>query len=150
MSDPYTDETFKDNVFLIEKTVKGALFANNVVYTVGNIVHNREKSDDAVSGDAQKNNLVFFKNNLFRREFAWMSDPFTVTGTVVADPAFVRAGGDSIEDYIPKNKQACSTGIALQKLPSDEVGLMGGFDLKYDLFGNEIDLSKPFIGAIKP
>ncbi|VGO22687.1 right-handed parallel beta-helix repeat-containing protein [Pontiella sulfatireligans] len=146
----YTGETFKDNVFLIEKTVKGALFANNVVYTVGSIVHNRERSDDAVLGDAQKNNLVFFKNNLFRREFAWMSDPFTVTGTVVADPAFVRAGGDSIEDYIPKNRQACSQGIQIEKLPGDTEGPVGGFDVEYDILGRKIDPSKSFIGAIRP
>lgn len=146
----YTDDTFKDNVFIIEETVKGALFANNIVYTENDIIHNREKSDIAELADAQKDNLVFFQNNLYRKKYSWMRDPFTVTDPVTADPQFANAGGDEIKDYIPKNRSACSKGIKIEKLPGDKQGLIGGFDLEYDILGNKIDPAKPFIGAIRP
>ena len=97
-----------------------------------------------------EDNLVFFQNNLFKDKYPWMKKPFTVPAPVIADPQFANAGGDAVRDYIPKNAETCSQGVNIGRLPGDEIGLTAGFDVKHDILGNEIDPSRPFIGAIRP
>ncbi|VGO22685.1 right-handed parallel beta-helix repeat-containing protein [Pontiella sulfatireligans] len=146
----YVGRDVQDSTFSVESKSRGALFANNIVYTENDIFYNREESETSKLDDAQEDQLIYFRNNMFRKKYDWMSNPFTVPFPVIANPRFANAGGQEISDYIPQNKAACSKGIRIQKLPDDEQGLIGGFDVEYDILGMKVDSSRPLIGAIRP
>jgi len=143
-----------DARIVIEKTTNGALFANNIVFTEQSFFYSPGTGNHytrCIVDNAQENNLVFFQNNLFRTHFFGMDDdPFTYTNNVYANPEFANAGGQTAKDYIPENIEACLMGTTIERLPGDETGLVGGFIPPYDILGNEIDPSRPFIGAIRP
>lgn len=126
--------------FSIGASTAGALIANNVFYLQG----------DVPVGAVDLNALnIVMDNNLIYQQ-AIPSARFDVfTRNYDADPQFKNTGGLESEDYIPLNvDDLIDRSLELYRLPGDSVGVLGGFAVTEDFFGNPI-VGQPDIGAIE-
>jgi hypothetical protein len=125
--------------FQAADTADGALIANNVIYIEGS-------TSDLTPGSTALD-MLFDNNVVYNNKVP--GAPFTVTGTIDADPGFANTGGLAAEDYIPSNTVAVlDKGIAVTNLPGDAIGLPKGFEVFEDYFGNPV-LAQPDMGAIE-
>ncbi len=124
----------------IGRTSRGALFANNIIYMEGKVRHlSRSRKIKNIILD---NNLVFGKP-IPKTAFT------TYTNNWSGDPQFKNAGGWKPKDYIPLNiEEIVDQSILLYKITEDTIGVVGGFEVKEDFFGNPIK-GKPDMGAIE-
>ena len=131
-------------------TARGVLVANNIFYIRGD--------SKSVSGDQLKRETkrgaaptnVIFKNNLFLDRRNWPADlSIQDQSPVVGNPEFKNGGGIDIAGYLPRNASLVrDKGIQIPRLPGDEIGLIGGLDMKTDILGNPIR-NQPDMGAIE-
>lgn len=136
--------------FAVAPTTRGLFIANNIFYIMGR--------SEAVQGDQNKVDHgravpceeVVFENNLYLAAGNWPpqlllqdQSPF------VGNPAFQKAGGPELADYIPGNAALVKDkGINILKLPHDNLGLFGGLKVQADILGNRIH-GLPDLGAIE-
>lgn len=137
----YTNEDILSQ-YSFEYTAVNVLLVNNIFHVMGD-------SDTADSSKSKPDgDDVYFKNNLFLKE-----DNFPTiemggdSAPLYGDAQFVNPGGLTAEDYIPTNTEFAGKGIAIPAFPDDEIGLVIGLDVEYDLLGNAIGDNIP-LGAI--
>ena len=66
-----------------------------------------------------------------------------------SDPVFANRGGTDPSDYVPANVDAIKDkGVRIENLPGDDIGLVIGFEVESDYFGNTIS-GLPDIGAVE-
>ncbi len=125
-------------------TTNGVLIANNIFYIVG------ETKDTSTEGDDVSIENAVFKNNLYQRvDILPESLIITDSAPIIGDPQFANAGGLNPEDYIPSNASVVKDkGIAIEKIPGDEIGLKIGLNVEIDFFGNPIS-GLPDMGAVE-
>ena len=144
----YAKEDIKPEVGFAS-TVDGMLIAINVIYLESPANADHRKNFQPSAGPIPR---VVFKNNLYLRADNWPdADKVMITdqSPVYGDPEFVNKGGLEIEDYIPQNAGLIKDkAIDIEKIPSDTVGLWGGFKLDVDILGNPIT-GQPDMGAIE-
>lgn len=132
----------------ITSSAEGVLIANNIFYF--------ENPAQVVVGDQKKNEKdtslakhVLITNNLFLRPDNWPSDiPYKNLNAFIGDSHFSQIGGRHVEDYISKTDiHSIYSGIPIQKLVGDTVGIRIGFEVEKDILGRSIQ-GKTIIGAI--
>lgn len=135
--------------FSITGTTDGLLVANNIFHISGETVNvlgdqdwRKDEIVDRIPRAHVRNNVVT-RPDLFPESL-----PFESLEQIVGDARFRQPGGTLAEDYIPRNHELVrDRGIRVGALPGDPDGLMTGFDVETDFFGNPID-GRPDIGAI--
>jgi len=134
----------------IDNTSEGVLIANNIFYFQGAsamVKGDQYKPDTSTGGSILR---LFFQNNLFLQQQNWPAEAIIQDAAPsFGDPAFRKAGGLSLEDYIPANKALINKGIEIPFLPNDNFGLMHGLRVQSDILGQPIS-GNPGIGAIQP
>ncbi len=138
----YTKEDLTSR-YSFEKTSVGVLVANNIFHVHGDAI------TASVSKAKPDGDDVFFKNNLFLKENNF---PVIEMGgddaPIYGDAMFKNPGGTEPEDYIPTNSELANRGIEIPALPGDELGLVIGLDVEYDILGNPIGDNKQ-LGAVQ-
>ena len=134
----------------VDRASSGVLIANNIFCFEG--------ESKAVKGDQYKPESegesrvekIVFKNNLYLNNTNW-PDKVLIQDThpMVGNPEYKNPGGLNAEDYIPTNvSRVKNSGIKIEKIPGDEIGLSVGLDVKTDFFGNTIN-GLPDLGAVE-
>lgn len=136
--------------FNINETTDGLLIANNIFYVVDPTADVTPIAlADYTVGMADR---VVWNNNLYQRTGivpTFNLDLFGETGEVIGNPLFANAGGLNAADYIPASATFVEDqGIAIPTLPGDAIGLLLGFEVAKDYFGNPI-VGIPDMGAIE-
>ena len=130
-------------------TVDGMMIANNIFYIEDSVIHDHRKNFLPESGPIDR---IFFENNLYLSKKCWpAADVVMITDKkpMYGDAQFVNAGGTTAKDYIPTNIDLVKDkSIAIPYLQGDTIGIMGGFEVKKDILGNEIN-GRPDMGAIE-
>lgn len=139
----YTGSSNKSSI-AITRTADGLYIANNIFYISG---RTQAFLNDQFQGPA---NNAIMKNNLFLNTSSWNSrNHLKDSNPKYGDPSFANPGGLGVEDYIPSAADVVKDkGIALEKLPGDEIGLYLGLEVKKDILGNLIK-GNPDFGAIE-
>jgi hypothetical protein len=130
--------------FDFSSTTNGVLIANNIFYIVG------ETKDTSTEGDDVSIDNAVFKNNLYQRtDILPESLIITDSAPIIGDPQFANVGGLNPEDYIPSNASVVKNkGIAIEKIPGDDIGLKIGLNVDTDFLGNPIS-GLPDMGAVE-
>lgn len=136
--------------FSITGTTDGLLVANNIFHISGETVNvlgdqdwRKDEIVDLIARADVRNNIVI------RPGLLPESLPFKSRDMIVGDVRFRQPGGTLAEDYIPQSVELVrDRGIRIEPLPGHSDGLMTGFDVKTDFFGNPID-GLPDMGAIE-
>ena len=134
----------------VAPTARGVLIANNIFYIAGrseSVAGDQNKADKLLSGPLQN---VVFKNNLFLHPEDWPADSgLQDQSPINGDPGFQKAGGMSLEDYVPANGRLVrKRGISIPLIPGDATGLAGGIKMEQDILGHPI-VGNPDLGAIE-
>ncbi|MGZ3756297.1 MAG: right-handed parallel beta-helix repeat-containing protein [Mucilaginibacter sp.] len=134
----------------IATSAEGILMANNIFYIEG--------ESKLVAGDQQKFEKTapvniercFFKNNLFLKASNWPKAAIIQDDEpIIGDALFKNKGGLKLEDYVPTNVSLIKNkGIEINKIEGDQIGLVPGLKVEYDILGNKIT-GKPDLGAIE-
>ncbi|TKB99077.1 right-handed parallel beta-helix repeat-containing protein [Pedobacter cryophilus] len=134
----------------VATSAAGVLVANNIFHIEGD--------SKFVAGDqlkAESLNQVeiencFFENNLFLKKSSWPKDVIIQDDKpIYGDAKFTNKGGFKLEDYIPTNTSLIKDkGITINKINNDNIGLVIGLKVEYDILGNKIK-GKPDMGAIE-
>lgn len=121
--------------YAIERTSQGVLLANNIFHVMGETKSASTNTQPAKpDGDD-----VFFENNLFLQDNFPEVQMGGDKAPLFGDAQFVNPGGLDIEDYRPQNKDLVyGKGVAINKLPGDEKGLLIGLEVEKDILGNEL------------
>lgn len=146
----YCDSSLVSKI-AIDKTSKGILIANNIFCLKGGA---RAVLGDQYKADIEKADPVehvVFRNNVFLNNASWPTDAgINDVDPIFGDPDFKKAGGNNLEDYIPKNVNLIKNkGIAISLLPEDSAGLWQPLHPEKDILGNPTN-NKPSIGALEP
>ena len=131
-------------------TAEGVLIANNIFQICG---RSQMVPGDPFSADPTSDRplpRVFFENNLFLRADNWPAAVgITDRAPLLGDPEFLRAGGRSVADYLPRNTALVKNrGVPIAKIPGDDVGLTLGLAVDHDILGRPI-VGPPDLGAIE-
>jgi hypothetical protein len=134
----------------VDKASSGVLIANNIFCIEGEskaVLGDQYTPEKA--GESSVQNIVF-KNNLYLRDTNWPVDVLIQDqGKLFGDPGFGQAGGKEIRNYIPRNTSlVANKGMAISKIPGDNIGLKVGLQVKRDILGNPIS-GLPDLGAIE-
>lgn len=134
----------------VDRAAQGILIANNIFYLAGTskaVLGDQYQPDTA--GPATIEN-VRFQRNLYLREDNWPEGVLIQDADPrIADPGFVRGGGEQAADYRPTNRRAVKNrGIRIQPLPGDTLGLFNGLQVETDILGAPIR-GRPDMGAIE-
>lgn len=149
----YNNTIFSDqsapSYFSFGPTTAGLLIANNIFCL----------NSDAVGLTAKEEKLrrkmspiprTVVRNNLYLQQPglpAWL--PVQDDAAVFGDPRFANAGGAKANDYLPRDIELIrNQGIAIERLPGDDVGLRLGLEASVDFFGRPIE-DRPDLGAIE-
>jgi hypothetical protein len=138
------------STFSIQEWANGLLIANNIFFVEGDTVDvTGNYADDYFISLVGR---IVWKNNLYQRTGilpVFNMDLFTDTEPVIGDPLFANPGGLSPMDYIPSARNLVeNTGIIIENLPDDSIGLEVGLQVDEDFFGNPVG-ELPDIGAIE-
>lgn len=134
----------------VANTAEGVLIANNIFCIEGRsqtVIGDQNRADKGPAGGPHN---VVFENNLYRSVTSWPADaPIKDRSSIIGNPEFRRAGGMSLDDYIPQNTSLIrNRGIPIPKLRGDEVGLTVGLNSEHDILGCPLP-GVPDIGAIE-
>jgi hypothetical protein len=134
----------------VTKVAEGVLVANNIFCIKGESQAVRGDQYKPESGGTGVVKHVIFENNLFLEASNWPADVLIKDRTPkFGNPDFVNPGGDGVADYIPQNTALIvNKGIEIPLLPGDDIGLLPGLAVKYDILGNKI-VGQPDMGAIE-
>ena len=134
----------------VDRASSGVLIANNIFYIEGESHSVRgDQYKPETEGESRVENIVF-QNNLYLKKGDWPVEVLIQDEkSIFGNPKFANAGGLNPEDYIPLNTSLVKNkGIAIHKIPGDEIGLKIGLNVEVDFFGNPI-AGLPDLGAIK-
>lgn len=131
-------------------SAEGVLLANNIFYIEGDskyVAGDQLKTEDLNMVDIEN---CIFENNLYLKKTNWPKDAIIQDNKpVYGDARFVNKGGFKLEDYIPTNTALIKDkGIEIKKINNDNIGLLTGLKVEYDILGNKI-IGKPDMGAIE-
>jgi Right handed beta helix region len=135
----------------IDGTSRGILIANNIFCIMGRsktVLGDQYKADD---GSSSLSGPVLFENNLWYSANSWPSDAgIKDASPKMGIPLFKNPGGLRVEDYVPGNSELIKgTGIKIEPLSGDFLGLLLGMNAAKDILGKPIG-DKAMIGAIMP
>lgn len=134
----------------VTPTARGVLIANNIFYFAGSsvLVPGDQNRPDASRPDSIPE--VVFENNLFLRPDTWPAvAPVQDNSPILGDPEFKNGGGLTLDDYVPANVNLIrDRGIAIPRIPNDQIGLAGGMNPGQDILGHAIQ-GQPDVGAIE-
>jgi hypothetical protein len=156
---PYNSYIYNNTIYVKEeirscfsfaRTTEGILIANNIFHILGETFDVSGDQDTQAEDQSLTIENVVFKNNVYQNSgilpeslIIKDSNPF------VGDAGFKNAGGIEPEDYIPSSVSLLQDkGIAWQKIPGDEPGLLMDLEVEEDYFGNPI-IGLPDIGAVE-
>lgn len=136
--------------FAVGTTTAGVLVANNIFHLAG---PGRLVTGDQLRADqraTRRIERVVFAHNLYLRADTWPAGlGLEDSAPFLGDPAFVRPGGDRIEDYVPQATELVrDRGMKIPRIPGDEIGLMLGLEVRTDILGRPI-VGVPDLGAIE-
>lgn len=134
----------------VDKASAGVLIMNNIFYIEGEsqaVLGDQYKPEQA--GTATIKDIVF-NNNLYLKSENWpKAASIQDKSQRIGDPRFFQAGGLDITAYIPTNIQLIKDkGLAIPRIPNDEIGLTIGLKVAHDILGNPI-IGMPDLGAIE-
>jgi hypothetical protein len=155
---PYHSYIYNNTVYVGERrscfslgaTTDGLLIANNIFHLLGpttSITTAFQQQHEPPGGRIRN---VVFRNNLYLRPGLLPADlPVTDAQPLTGDAAFARPGGTEAADYLPTNTELVrDRGIAIEKLPGDEVGLTVGLAVDKDILGRPVT-GRPDLGAVE-
>lgn len=136
--------------FSISPTTDGLLVANNIFHVMGTTEDVLGDQDSKRIMRGAKATRVRMENNLYPNDSVIPpSLPLKDANPMFGDPRFARPGGTNPEDYTPSNIQLVKdTGIIVQPLEGDDIGLRIGLGVTEDFLGNPI-VGNPDLGAIE-
>ena len=119
----------------VADTASGVLIANNIFCIEGRsqtVLGDQNRADKGVAKGLRN---VVFENNLYQSIASWPANAaIKDRSPIIGNPAFVNAGGISLEDYIPQNIGLIrNRGIQISKLRGGAVGLTVGLNPKRDI-----------------